>query len=330
MQKKYNWGILGPGNIAHKFADALSVTENGVLYAVGSRDSGRAREFADKYGAVEAYGSYDEVIGDEQVEVVYIATPHNRHYELTKKCLEAGKAVLCEKPITINAGQFEELVTLARKKKVFYMDALWTRFIPTIVKAKELIDSGRIGEIKAVKADFGFRTDYNPKGRLYNPELGGGTILDIGIYPVFLSLLILGYPDTVKAAAVIGKTGVDESCSMAFSYKNGAVANLLSTFLADTETSAEICGTKGKIFINRLWFMPSTLTLVTGDREKEDFTFETRMNGYEYEAEEVMKCLDQGKTESGILPLDFTMQLMKLLDAVRKEVGVQYREDGAL
>lgn len=327
MSKKYNWGIIGPGNIAHQFAKALSVTENGVLYAVGSRDSGRAGEFAMEYGALQSYGSYDELIEDENVEVVYIATPHHRHYELSKKCLEAGKAVLCEKPITINAGQFDELISLARKNKVFYMDALWTRFLPTVQKTMELIEAGKIGEVRAVKADFGFKTEFHPAGRLYNPEMGGGSILDIGIYPIFLSLLVLGYPATIKAASVIGETGVDESCSMSFSYKNGAIANLLSTLRVNTDTSAEICGTRGRIYINRLWFKPSSLTLVIDGQKQEEQSFETRMNGYEYEAEEVMKCLNEGKTESDLLPLDFTMQLMKLLDAVRNEAGVKYKED---
>ncbi len=327
MQEKYRWGILGPGKIAHQFAKGLSVTDKGTLYAVGSRDLARAEDFARQYGAPLSYGSYEELIHDNDVDVIYIATPHHRHYELSKKCLEAGKAVLCEKPITINTRQLEELVAIARNRKVFYMDALWTRFMPTILKTMEYIEKGVIGEVKSLKADFGFKTDFQPEGRLFNSEMGGGSILDIGIYPVFLSLLVLGYPETIKAVSVIGRTGVDESCSMAFSYKNGAVANLLSTFLTDTDTSAEISGTEGSIHINRKWFKPSSLTVVANGRKSEEISFETRMNGYEYEAEEVMRCLDEGRTESGLLPLDFSLQLMQLLDTVRREAGVFYRED---
>ncbi len=327
MSKKYNWGILGPGKIAHQFAKGLSVTSQGVLYAVGSRDSGRAGDFAMEYGALESYGSYDELIHDEKVDIIYIATPHHRHYELTKKCLEAGKAVLCEKPATINARQFSELAELSRKKKVFYMDALWTRFLPTITRTMEYIREGALGEVKVVTADFGFKTEFHPSGRLFNPEMGGGSILDIGIYPVFLSLLVLGVPEKIKAVSVIGETGVDESCSMAFSYRSGAAANLLSTFLAHTPTSAVISGTSGRIVINSRWFRPSSLTVLREGREPEEITFKTRMNGYEYEAEEVMRCLEAGKTESDLLPLDFTLQLMQLLDAVREEAGVKYQED---
>ncbi len=327
MGKKYNWGILGPGRIAHQFARGLSVTENGVLFAVGSRDSGRAGDFAMEYGAVTSYGSYDELINDDKVDIIYIATPHHRHYELTKKCLYAGKAVLCEKPATINAGQFEELMFLARDKKVFYMDALWTRFLPTVKKTMEYIQNGSLGDIKSVRADFGFKTEYHPAGRLFNPEMGGGSILDIGVYNIFLSLLVLGYPEKIKALPVLAETGVDAACGITFSYANGAIASLLSTFLNHVETSAEIGGTKGRIRINHQWFRPSSLTVDLENGKTEELTFETRMNGYEYEAEEVMRCLDEGKTESGLLPLDFTFNLMKLMDAVRDEAGVHYAED---
>ncbi len=327
MKHEYNWGILGPGKIAHQFAKGLSVTDKGVLFAVGSRNMERAADFARQYGASRSYGSYDDLIQDQDVDVIYVATPHHLHYEFTKKCLTAGKAVLCEKPVTINAMQFEELAALAKEKKVFYMDALWTRFLPTIMKTMEFIESGKIGELKALKADFGFKAEFDPAGRLFNPEMGGGSILDIGIYPVFLSLLILGFPDKIKALSIIGETGVDESCSMVFSYRNGAVANLLSTFTAHTDTSAEICGTKGRICINRRWFKPSTLTLIMDGQKPEEFSFETRMNGYEYEAEEVMNCLDKGLTESGLLSPGFTLQLMQLLDAVRQEAGMVYKED---
>ena len=327
MKKKYNWGILGPGKIAHQFAKGLSITENGILYAVGSRDSGRADEFAMEYGAMVSYGNYDDLIHDEDVDIIYIATPHHRHHELSKKCLEAGKAVLCEKPATMNAVQFKEIAALAREKKVFYMEALWTRFIPAMTRALEYIRDGRIGEVKALRADFGFKTEYHPSGRLFNPELGGGTILDIGIYPIFLSLLVLGVPETIKVIAVIGETGIDESCSMIFGYKNGAQASLMSTFLVDTDTSAEICGTRGRIQIHRKWFKPTTLTLFTDGEEPEHIRLDIRKNGYEYEAEEVMRCLREGRTESDIVPLDFSLSLMELLDAVRKEAGVSYKED---
>lgn len=327
MSKKYNWGILALGNIAHAFASALQVTENGNLLAVGSRSTAKAEEFARQYGVERWYGTYDELIEDPDVEIVYIAAPHTLHYELTKKSLEAGKHVLCEKPITINYSQFKELRELAGTKKLFYMDALWTRFLPHIKHILEYIDKEKLGEIRFLKADFGIQPPYDPAGRLYNPKLGGGALLDIGIYPVFLSLLILGYPDEINANAIIGKTGVDESNSIIFSYKNGAMATLCSTIRVNTDTTAEISGTKGRILLNRMFFMPTSLTLFSDTEGKSQHEFTVKKNGYEYEAKETMRCIDMGLTESPDLPLEFTANLMKLLDEIRIKMGVIYDED---
>jgi predicted dehydrogenase len=326
MKKNYNWGILGPGKIAHQVAAAIASTSNGRVYAVGSRDLLRAEAFAAQYGAGCFYGSYEALIADPEVDIVYIATPHHLHYEYTKKCLQAGKPVMCEKPATINLRQFEELMHLARERNVFYMDALWTRFLPSTLKVLEWISEGRIGEIKAVRADFGFRAAYDPAGRLFNPALGGGSILDIGIYPIFLSLLLLGYPNDIKVNAVMAGTGVDASCNLSFRYREGAIASLFSTFLAESDTSAEICGTGGRICMHRLWYRTTRLTLVNGDGETH-FQQDHRLNGKEYEVEEVMRCLEAGLVQSPLLPLSFTADLMRLMDEVRKQAGVAYKED---
>jgi predicted dehydrogenase len=186
------------------------------------------------------------------------------------------------------------------------------------------VQNGEIGEIKSIRADFGIHPPYDQESRLFNKELGGGSILDIGIYPIFLSLLFLGYPNDIKVQAVIGETGVDESCSMIFKYNNGAMANLFSTLLADTDTSAEIAGTTGRIQIARKWFKPSAMKIVLGNTMEENYNFDIRMNGYEYEAEEVMLCLDKGLTESPLLPHIFTGELMRLLDEIRRQAGVSY------
>lgn len=322
MKPTYNWGILGPGKIAHKFAAALSVTSKGKLFAVGSRDSQRAKEFAAIYGAPKYYGSYEELIEDKEVDIIYISTPHHLHYELTKKCLLKGKNVLCEKPACINSRQFEELRTLAKEMSVFYMDALWTRFLPNIIKCLDI--TPQIGEVQSIKADFGFKADYNPASRLFNPEFGGGTILDIGIYTLFVPLLFLGYPEKIDAAATIGQTGVDETATIFLSYSKGAKANLFSTFLEDTPTMAVIYGTKGNITLNPRFFTPTSLTVQMEGKEAETIEFDTKLNGYEYEAEEVMDCLDKGKIESTLLPLSFTSDLMRLMDEVRRQMGVKY------
>jgi predicted dehydrogenase len=299
--KIYKWGILAPGKIAHQFAKGLSVLPNAKLFAVASRSIERATDFAKLYNADRAYGSYEQLVNDPDVDIIYIAPPHNLHYEFTKICLLGGKHVLCEKPITLNFIQFAELAEVAREKKLFYMDALWTRFLPSIRKAIDIVNTGEIGDLKSIRADFGIHPLYDPESRLFNKELGGGSILDIGIYPAFLSLLFLGYPDQIKVLSVLGTTGVDESCSMIFKYKNGAMANLFSTLLANTDTSAEIAGTKGRIQIARKWFKPSAMKVIFDDTREENYDFDIRMNVYVYEAGEVMLCLDKGLTES-VLP----------------------------
>ncbi len=327
MKDKYNWGIIGLGNIANKFAQGLSVTEKGKLYAVGSRSLEKAKNFANLHKAEKYYGSYKDLINDKKIDIVYIATPHNLHYELSLECLNAGKAVLCEKPATINSKQFAEVQKLAVTQKLFFMDAFWARFHPHIKKLLELIDENTIGEVMLIQADFGFKVEFDPKHRLFDPVLGGGTILDIGIYPAFLALLLLGYPDEVKAAAVKGYTEVDESCGMIFTYKNKKMAVLNSTFLADTEIKASIFGTKGKILLDEKWFTPSKLFVHKEQAEIKEYYFPARMNGYEYEAEEVMNCLDNELTESPLLPLSFTGELMRLVDEIRSSAGIKYSYD---
>jgi predicted dehydrogenase len=327
MTTKHNWGILALGGIAHKFASALNSTENGELFAVGSRSIDKAEKFASQYGSERWYGSYEELIHDQDVQIIYIATPHNLHYELTKKCFEAGKHVLCEKPISINHRQFDELRKLAKSKNLFYMDGLWTRFLPHVLRKLEYLENQKLGVIQFLKADFGIKPPYNPKSRLFDPKLGGGALLDIGIYPVFLSLLVLGYPDEISASAIIGETGVDESISISLKYQNGAIASLNSTFRVNTETSAEICGTHGRIKMNRKFFAPSSLTVYIEGEGTSEHDFSVKKNGYEYEAEEAMRCLDEGLIESPYLPLEFTSDLMSLLDEIRERIGLVYEED---
>jgi len=326
MQKKFRWGIIGPGKIAHQFAQAIHATENGILLAVGSRDLLRAREFAALYSAERSYGSYEAVIDDDEVDIVYIAVPHHLHYEYTRQCLLKGKAVLCEKPATINLRQFDQLAAISADRKVFYMDALWSRFTPVTLKMIELIAAGAVGEIKVVKADFGFKANYDPASRLFNPVMGGGSLLDIGIYPVFLSVLLLGYPVDIKANAVMAPTGIDASCNMALRYQSGAIASLYSTLLAETDNTAEISGTRGRIYLNRPFYRSTSLRLVNEEGEQ-SFELPFLKNGKEYEAMEVMSCLEAGLTESSLLPLSFTRDMMRLMDNVRKQIGVEYAED---
>lgn len=324
MINPFNWGVIGPGKIAHKFVQDLKATGNARLHAVASRDEDRAKAFAAQYGASHYYGGYEQIVTCPDLHAVYIATPHTGHMENTVMCLESKMPVLCEKPFAMNAREVREMIAAARRNDTFLMEALWTRFLPTTQKALEIIESGTIGEVLSVKADFGFKAEFNPEGRLFNRALGGGSLLDIGIYPAFLSLLILGKPQSIKAMANIGSTGVDEECGALLQYEGGKMAHLHSTILARTKTEAFIYGEKGTIHMHTRWHEPTSMSLLIEGERPEDFHLEMPGKGYHYEAAEVMKCLSEGKKESDLMPLSFSLDLIELLDAIREEAGVVY------
>ncbi|MEL7147776.1 MAG: Gfo/Idh/MocA family oxidoreductase, partial [Bacteroidota bacterium] len=232
--KKYNWGIIGPGKIARKFASDLQLLENAVIYGVASRDLGRARSFAASYHTAVAYGDYHQLISDKKVDIIYIATPHAMHKALTVSCLEAGVPVLCEKPIGLNFTEVEEMVQLAREKQVFLMEALWTACLPHFLFVKSLVDQQRYGAVKKLISDFGFEVPYNPESRLFNRSLGGGSLMDIGIYPVFAAVSLLGVPSSLNAEAIMTETAVDSEMKAVFTYVDGKTAELLSTFRRHT------------------------------------------------------------------------------------------------
>ncbi len=328
MAKTYHWGIIGLGKIAHKFAQDLAGLSNARLWAVASRSEERAAAFAQTYGAPHHYGSYEAIVDCPDLDVVYIATPHHRHCSNTLICLEAGIPVLCEKPFAMNAIEVKRMVHTARERGVFLMEALWTRFLPTLKEALDIIQSGRIGQVLSVKADFGFKAPFQPESRLFNLALGGGALLDIGIYPVFLSLLIMGKPERISALAHFGPTGVDQDCGVVFQYADGRLAHLHASFLAHTKTEAFIYGEKGTIHLHTRWHEPSSFTLLLEDQRPLDFQYNYQGNGYYFEAEEVMKCLSEGRTESPQLPLSFSEDLIELLDAIRTEAGIRYSADG--
>jgi predicted dehydrogenase len=323
---KYNWGILAPGRIAQKFASDLKLLPGANLYAVGSRSLDRAKEFSRQYGFEKAYGSYEELAADPQVDIVYIASPHIGHYADSLLCLNQGKAVLCEKPVAINEKQFRIMTDTAKKKDIFFMEALWTRFIPSFIKFKELVESGVIGEMKIIESDFCFKAPYDVKGRLYNPLLGGGSLLDIGIYPVFMALEMAGVPESIKSIAAIGKTEVDESCTVLFKHAKGIQSVLFSSFVNSGRTETLIYGSKGFIRLNTMWHMPTTIDLMVDNDKPKHFEFEKPGNGYEYEADEVMKCLSAGKIESDIFSWAKSELLISTLDAIRKQAGIHYPE----
>lgn len=323
--KKYNWGIIGCGKIAHKFAQDLALVQNGQLYAVASRSQKKADDFGQQYHAPKCYDNYQALADDPNVDVVYIATPHPFHCEQTLMCLEAGKAVLCEKAFGMNKGEVEKMVNTAREKGLFLMEALWTRFIPGTLKVLELIENGKIGDIQTVKADFGFQAEYDVTKRLFNKKLGGGSLLDIGIYPIFLSLLTIGKPNNIQASAVYSPTGVDSSLAMIFEYDNNQTGILDSTLLASTPIEGWIFGSKGAIKMNRRFHHCENIELYDSKFELvKSFQIAFKGNGYFHEIEEVHQCLDAGKLESDKMPLSFSLDLIETLDSVRSVIGLEY------
>ncbi len=320
---KFRWGILGTGNIAHQFARGLQALDDAELVAVGSRSQETADSFGDEFGVARRYATYEELANDPEVDAIYISSPHQQHKPNTLLCLEAGKATLCEKPFAINARDAEEMVRFARERGVFLMEAMWTRFLPLMVKLRQMLAEGAIGEVRMLQADFGFRTSFNPQGRLFNPEYGGGALLDVGIYPVSLDSMIFGTPDRVATLAHLGETGVDEQAAMILGHPGGELSVLSTAIRTDTQREAIIMGTEGRIRIHREWWKPDTLTVYRGT-EEEVVELPFAGNGYNYEAAEVKRCVEGGELESPTIPLDETLSTMRTLDRIRAEWGLRY------
>ncbi|NMB97260.1 MAG: Gfo/Idh/MocA family oxidoreductase [Clostridiaceae bacterium] len=327
MADKIRWGILGAGNIARKFATGMKVVAGSELLAVGSRSIERAQSFAKEFNIPKTYGSYEEMVKDPELDVVYIATPHTFHKPHALLCLNNGKAVLCEKPFGVNAGEVEEMVQCARKNNLFLMEAMWTRFLPVMYKVKEWITNEAIGEVRMLTADFGFYASINPEGRLFNLQLGGGALLDVGVYPINLASMIFGgAPERITGMAHIGETGVDEQAAMILGYKNGELAILHTAIRANTHHEARIIGTKGSIIIPDFWRATSaTFKIDSKDEEIVEIPFEA--NGYCYEAREVERCLKEGKLESDLMTWDESISILKTMDELRKQWGLRYPVD---
>lgn len=319
----YKWGILGPGKIAHKFAKDLAEVPGAELYAVASRSITKAEEFAKEFNATKFYGSYEELVNDKDVDIVYIATPHVFHYEHSLLCLKHKKAVLCEKPFAMNKQQVNEMIQTAKKENVFLMEALWTYFLPHYQYVLKLIRSEKFGKINSLEADFGFVAPFLPEKRLFNKNLGGGSLLDIGIYPVFAALTLLGKPDSISAKAEFSETGVDESCKIDFNYQNGVHARLFSTIKKMTPTIATIIFEQATVTMNRRFHEPTSVTILQNNQE-ETISFDVNTNGYNFEAEHVQQMLAEGRTESTKMSFEKSLELIGLLDDIREEIGLIY------
>ena len=318
------WGILATGHIATKFVEDLRLLPDADVVAVGSRSADAARLFADKHGIPRAYGSWREFAADPEIDVVYVAIPHSAHHAATLTCLAAGRAVLCEKPFTLDRASSAELIETARARGVFLMEAMWMRCNPLVLQVVKLIADGAIGAVTTVQADFGAAGPFAPESRMRARELGGGALLDLGVYPIGLAHLLLGVPDEVRSWAKISPEGVDENTGVILGYDSGAVASLTCGIIGATPMTATITGTAGRIELPAPFFRPDHITLFRGAAAPEVLLAEQEGSGYQYEAAEVQRCLTEGLLESPLVPHTATLEVMTLLDTIRTQIGVTY------
>ena len=322
--KNIRWGIIGLGKIANKFATDLASIKNVELVAVASRNIQNANNFAEKHNAKKAYSSYEELAKDSNVDAVYIATPHSFHKEHAILCLRNKKAVLCEKPFAMNLSEVTEMIEAAKENNVLLMEALWSFFLPHFTYVLDLVKSEKFGKLKSLEADFGFHTPYNTDSRLFKKELGGGSLLDIGIYPIFAALATLGEPDAIGASATFFENGADASCDMVFQYKN-AKATLKSTLLEETPSIAILKFEKAIVKLNRQFHQSSSITIIQNNTE-EIINFDFKTIGYNYETEHFNNLLRAGEKESNMMTFEFSKNLINTLDKVRGIIGLTYNK----
>jgi predicted dehydrogenase len=318
--KSLRWGILGTGGIARVFTEDLLLLDGHEVVAVGSRSAATAGAFAERHAIARAHGSYAELAADGDVDVVYIATPHPMHAEPARLCLEAGRAVLVEKPLTTSAAEAGRLAALARERGVFAMEAMWTRFSPLVRRLHSLVGEGAIGEVTAVYADFSIAPPFDPEHRLWSADLAGGALLDLGCYVLSIAWPLLGPPSTVQATAATAPTGVDANTAILLGYDSGAVALLHCGLMGESPHTATIVGTKGRIELASPFYRPTSLTLSRAGGGSETFTEELAGHGYTYQAEEVARCLRLGLTESPLLPLEESVAVLRVID----EIGASF------
>jgi predicted dehydrogenase len=323
-EKNVRWGILGTGGIASTFASDLPLVPGAELAAVGSRTQAAATAFAERHGFARAHGSWADLAADPEVDVIYVATPHAFHLDAALACLAGGKAVLCEKPMTLDLASSTRLVQDARDRGLFLMEAMWMRLNPAVRRIVELVADGAIGEVTSVHADFGLQGPFDATHRLRDPAQGGGALLDLGVYPLNLAHLILGPPTAVQGWARLTPEGVDDNTGMLLGYASGAVAALTCSLVGETRNAASITGTLGRIDLPPGFFVPRSFTLHRAGAAAEEISYPFEGSGYQYEAAEVQRCLAEGLLESPLMPHATTLELMRQMDEIRGQIGVSY------
>jgi predicted dehydrogenase len=323
------WGIIGTGRIAAAFAGDLALLPDAELVAVGSRSQAGADAFADRFGIAHRHPTYQALVDDGDVDAVYVSTPHPMHHAGALLAIRAGKAVLVEKPFTINAAEARELVAEARARGTFLMEAMWTRFLPHVVRIRELIAEGRLGAVRSLLADHGQWFTKDAAHRLFAPELGGGALLDLGIYPVSFASMLFGRPKVITAVSDQAFTGVDAQTAIVLQYEGGQQAVLFTSLETRTPTHASISGTEARIEIDKFFLAPAPFRLIDRDGNEELFDIAHDGRGSRHQAAEVGRCLREGRTESDVMPLDETISIMETLDEVRRQIGLRYPSEAA-
>jgi predicted dehydrogenase len=337
MSRPIRWGILGAGNVARLFARGLQQLPDAMLVAVGSRSPGKLKAMVTLGRNVRLYGDYEPLVADDAVDIVYVATTNQLHCEHALLCLSAGKPVLCEKPFTLNAAEAREVVELARRQGLFCMEAMWTRHLPLMRALPELLESGAIGDLRMLRADFGSLPPFEKDNRFFDPSLGGGAMLDLGVYLVSLAHRLLGTPVAISAQAAIGLTGVDEQSAAVLRYAAGQIATIACSLVSRLPTEALIAGTHGQVRVHAPVHRPNRLTLTRYDGERQSSQWQRLLNrlgrtekggmlypiegnGYQYQAAEAMRCLRAGEPESPVMPLAETLRVMETLDSIRGQL----------
>ena len=327
IQESVRWGVIGLGKIAHQFVKDLLLVEGVQLQAVASRDLHRANVFGELYGASAAYGSYEALLDDPEVDIVYVATPHASHAEWTIAALNHQKAVLCEKPIALNRAQAQQMVVASQANKVFFMEAFWTRFNPVFKEVYKRVRRGDIGEVTYIQADFSFRIDVDSSDRMMKLELGGGSLLELGVYPVFLAYMFLGRPKRILANSMFHSEGADLQTAMIFEYEQGQ-AMLFSSYTSQSNMTATISGREGRFVINPIWHESDSFSHFKNyDDHEVKVKLPLQGKGFSYEIEECVACLRKGKIESDQWSHRQCLELIGLIDEVRAITGLRYPQE---
>lgn len=321
----FRWGILGTGNIAHLFASDLALLPDAELVAVGSRAQARADAFGNRFDVPRRYDAYEDLVADSELDLIYVATPHTYHAEHAAMALEAGTPVLCEKPLAVNVNEAANLIETARRRDLFLMEAMWSRFLPVMDDVRRLVtERDALGDVEVAQADIGLVQEFDPDHRLFDPSLGGGALLDLGVYPIAFAFDLFGRPDEVLSSALVGETGVDEQCAAIFRYDDGPQFIWHASVRADAGRTCVLAGPGGRLRGRRAWWKGAPFELTRADGTTDTWMRPYEGNGYQFEAAHVMRCLRDGRGESPVMPLDESRAILDVTDDLRGEWGVQY------